>query len=69
MWKSILGKSTPPPTLSLTTNITCATRISLGLTSFADPSRTDSEKFKVSLIEDVAGVSLCGALKSESCPS
>lgn len=25
----------------------------------------DSEKFKVSLIEDVAGVSLCGALKSE----
>jgi hypothetical protein len=55
VWKSILGE---PTTLRHTLSST--------LLIFVLDHRADSEKFKVSLIEDVAGVSLCGALKSES---
>jgi glycerol-3-phosphate dehydrogenase (NAD+) len=35
-------------------------------TKFDVPPTIDTEFFRVQIIEDVAGVSLCGALKSES---
>lgn len=36
------------------------------ISEFNIPRTIDTEFFRVQIIEDVAGVSLCGALKSES---
>ena len=58
VWKSILGE---PKIMLYSLPLHCSFE---GV--FVLDRRVDSEKFKVSLIEDVAGVSLCGALKSES---